>query len=791
MGVNANLNKATRRVIEKEKRERDNCSNQYNHHDNLINPSKLSRLKKATIQFKEGISKSSTTNTTITKETEKTKFPVSTERSSKKLRDGYRSSCSSAATVDKDDDVFNYEGGLESEDDPLIGLIESHNTQRVRFNLSRNEVKDERGIGGVASSASSSNPSLSAASVKGFMMRILFGSGSGNGNGGGNNKNLQAEEGEFSKDLKAQNLKSCSCPDLLDAEDGHEFINNGIAGSTEKKKDATYPLYISASEGVILEEDDCFEEDEEKSAKIRKILSKGKRAQYSTFKYEKAIHYYLQAMSLLDKHSYPHSHKLKSRTLKQLHDTHHAKSSLENSANIVKMGLRHEDKNEFIKALKMYTIAYRIRKDALGKRHPSLPVLLNMLGSVQVKRGELKEAMQIFELALNGRLDDFHIVGKRNITPETKIVTLREMGMIRECWGEDDLALEMYHDSLECIVRAAAQHCSDDDDMEYGENAEINLEGGEGSLLSQSVNLTDEIRLIHSSPPPKQHDCSGMEVYLEIKDFDTSLTTLDIRSNPMGVYNSFFQKKLLITNKESTKINVAMTLHRIANLHRKKKDFEAALSAYYASYRGMKMVLGKSHPNVAAVLGSIGNVHKEMNNYDEAYSIYQEVLGIESLRLGFEHPEIIVTLHNIAMIETCRGNYDAAISLFHEVLNLQRVSFGLEDNAVAVTSSCLGDVHVKNGNIAAAIHAYKETLWIRSSLLDRLHPDIGKLYHKIGVLHAKRDEVVDADTCITKAIRIYKYNKIDDYRMVEARRDKADMRAKIVLSPQSNQKFEI
>eukprot|EP00984_Skeletonema_dohrnii_P026136 scaffold15433_cov111-Skeletonema_dohrnii-CCMP3373.AAC.1 len=43
--------------------------------------------------------------------------------------------------------------------------------------------------------------------------------------------------------------------------------------------------------------------------------------------------------------------------------------------------------NALIKALKMYTIAYRMRRDALGVDHPSLPVLLNMMGSVQVKRG--------------------------------------------------------------------------------------------------------------------------------------------------------------------------------------------------------------------------------------------------------------------------------------------------------------------------------------------------------------------------------------------------------------------
>ena len=70
------------------------------------------------------------------------------------------------------------------------------------------------------------------------------------------------------------------------------------------------------------------------------------------------------------------------------------------------MGIQHEDKNQLIKSLRMYTIAYRMRRDSLGVDHPSLAVLLNMMGSVQVKRGEYGEAMKIYELSLKGRPDE-------------------------------------------------------------------------------------------------------------------------------------------------------------------------------------------------------------------------------------------------------------------------------------------------------------------------------------------------------------------------------------------------
>jgi hypothetical protein len=97
---------------------------------------------------------------------------------------------------------------------------------------------------------------------------------------------------------------------------------------------------------------------------------------------------------------------LTAHVLKSLNDVHHAQVTLSNSSNIVQMGIDHEDTNQLIKALRMYTIAYRMRRDALGVDHPSLAVLLNMMGGVQMKRREYDEAMRLYELSFHGRMDE-------------------------------------------------------------------------------------------------------------------------------------------------------------------------------------------------------------------------------------------------------------------------------------------------------------------------------------------------------------------------------------------------
>lgn len=508
--------------------------------------------------------------------------------------------------------------------------------------------------------------------------------------------------------------------------------------------------------------------------------------------------------------------------------------SLEHSSDIVKMGIKHEEKGEYVKALKMYTVAFRIRRDAMGKNHPSLPVLLNLLGSVQLRRGELDEAMQIFELALYGRLknDNMRVVGKTNVGNATKVVSMREMGQIYALQGKVEEALEMYHDSLECVLLTMTTQSKYN--MKEGSSEEEPKEGcsdqffndsqaspstvsmaksiprsrrldnyrGSNTLLAQcnvcqatstssptnndgrnkEIDVTTHIKPNSSNnPSPPISENEEMEVYLEDQSYSKGKRN---PSNLVAFYNSFFKDHQLITSKNIS-VQVAMTLHNIANIHRKGKSYKLSISSYEAALRGMKIALGENHSNIAAILGNIGNVYKDMKNFDLAYNLYQDVLKIESRNLGDTHPEVIVTMHNIAMIEKCRGNFDDSKQLYRKVLSIQnrRKEPTLKwCNAVAVSYSCLGDVEEKDGNYQGAIEAYKEALTVRSHYGDKFHPDLGSLLHKIGVLNAHHGSLRDATIYFAKALKLYEFNNIEDSRRTIVLRDQADVLGKIAFN---------
>ena len=137
------------------------------------------------------------------------------------------------------------------------------------------------------------------------------------------------------------------------------------------------------------------------------LIGKAHVAHRRTFRYRLAMRYYLLALrEMTTSGRYENDdHPLTVHVMKCLNDVHHAQSTLTNSADIVRMGMQHEDNDMHVRALRMYTIAHRMRRDVCGPDHPSLSVLLNMMGSVRVKRGEYDEAMRMYEASLLGGVE--------------------------------------------------------------------------------------------------------------------------------------------------------------------------------------------------------------------------------------------------------------------------------------------------------------------------------------------------------------------------------------------------
>ena len=645
-----------------------------------------------------------------------------------------------------------------AEKDPVIELLEARSTQRVRFTLD-NAEEIQADVAKIAADKQSTSerepPTANGKSIKNFMRRNLF-------NKGGKTVEEELKDPELAEANKHSMLWKSA------AEETSDFVHTSMTKS-------------KGSEVMV-----SFTENPKTRAEVIKLLNKGRRAQHKYYRYEYAVKCHVKALEQLNKANYPDDHPTMIKTVESLNNAHHALSSYINSANIVKIGIRCEDSGDLVRALKMYTIAYRIRRDNLSRSHPSLVVLLNILGSIQVKRGELDEAMQVFELALRDAsvADDaeFDRVSSTNLIARS--VTYREMGGIHEKLGNQEKAVEMYHNSLECATLWRQSHRK-----RHSSSISTKYQDGDeddGGPLCSLDNI-QLFRTEQSGGNPYEGEGEGMELFIGPasigKSGDQAMTDF---------YNSFFppydEKKMKKKGKtdgsnDQVDLDIALTLHQIAQMYRRQGQHGRALDAYGAALRGMKHALGLYHPNVAAILGNMGNLQNEMGDFDAAYNTYQEVLGIESYRLGFSHPEVAVSIHNIATIEVARGNFDHSLSLYSKVLTLQKKLYGEEHPSVAVTASCIGDVHAKLGDIYKAMDFYEQSFKIKAAVYGRHHLEVARMLHKMGKTAFQQGDYNLADSYISRAFLLYRMNKLEESHewVVDAYKDGADVDAAIVM----------
>ena len=649
------------------------------------------------------------------------------------------------------------------EEDPVISIFESRNTQRVRFSIEdggekRHTKREEH-----------SSEKNAATNITSFMSRALFGSQKTSNK---LKEEMQREVAELGGSLVWESTDTPTGPEVI-----HTNSNKSRTGAA-----------------ILL----SFTEDPKARSSVAKLLKKARRAEHIHFRYEYGVKCYVKALGILKKAKYPDDHPTVQKVMRLLNNAHHVLSSYKNSANIVKMGIKYEDSGELVRALKMYTIAYRIRRDNLSRNHPSLVVLLNMLGSIQIKRGELQEAMKIYELALkdspvifNASEDEeeeaFPISG--NLL--AKSVTYREMGTINERWGNVEEALNLYHKSLECVADWKDAILGDDSGASnsFVESSAVNAD-----CSLKNVQLT---RSDMSSGDNAGEDPSREKGEMELVLSQETQTPTSALLNRNSVYESFFPAHLELELKKQgsnaagaapnrdtyADLDLALTLHQIAQLHRCQGQYEKALDAYAVALRGMKYALGKHHPNVAAILGNIGNLQKEMGDMDGAFNTYQEVLGIESYRLGLSHPDVAITLHNIATIDAARGNYDHALTLYRKVLGLQKKLFGEDHLSVSVTAACMGDVYEKLGELKNAMESYEESFRIKSAATGRHSLEVSRLLHKLGKLALRRGDFHQAESFISRAVLVYRLNKLDDNHewVIDAYKDTADIDGAILM----------
>ena len=700
-----------------------------------------------------------------------------------------------------------------SEDDPVVRLFEQRNTQRVRFALeygneetpppkppqrqqeeqkqqpaqesqqqpqavnSRRDDSNKNGSSGRTSPSTSPNRKLSR-----FLRGALF---------GGNNKSEKAAvDAEVERELESMK---------------REMVWESTATTaTGGEVVCTTPGDLTAT----------FTEDPQVRAQVIKLLNKARRAQYVHFRYEYAVKCYVKALDILQQAKYPNEHPVAVKTLEALNHAHHVLSSYNNSSNIVKMGIKHEDTGELVRALKMYTIAYRIRVELLGRQHPSLVVLLNMLGNIQIKRGELREAMQIYELALKDvrsggsnnntsknttNCDTPHLfpTGDEDRAQEPLVapdpprnllargVTYRDMGIVYEKWGEHDQALDMYHRSLDCLARykkgsVSAPHLSNTTSMtpprhnNKSKNRSPIFSVARARLPQPPVRSVD----VPQHPNDSVSNSSTVGIDTVVPDFvlpiENNKATTTATANATGGDDGMEVMVGRESEQEDNKRRVIFQassdydwffppqLDEKIREQQKNKNKDGRSSAGLTSttrnseqQQHQQQQRGNlSDLDAAMTLHQIGQLHRSVGEYNLALAAFSVSLRGMKYCVGRNHPNVAAILGNIGNLQKEMGDMDSSFATYQQVLGIESCRLGLSHPDVAVTFHNIATIDAARGNHEQALALYRQVIALQRKLFGVNHVAVAVTSACMGDVYERVGDIAESIGCFEEAVRI-------------------------------------
>lgn len=473
------------------------------------------------------------------------------------------------------------------------------------------------------------------------------------------------------------------------------------------------------------------------------------------------------------------------------------------------MGIRYEDQGDLVRALKMYTIAYRIRRDNLSPVHPSLVVLLNMLGSIQMKRGELEEALEIYELSLkddivdqrkknhegssnnnnnggvmsalsavddDGRSPAAAIANNKRRMPNNvlaKSVAYREMGTIYERWGEVDTALVMYHRSLDCIAEfrgltfaapnmdvsptITATGYGDPSTKMYSDSI-IPIPSSPNSVTEHSRNhdILLDLEQVHLTKSFSKHT-TICKVNRNESDGDESggmelfigaegtTTTAASSSGPFGKFGKSKISSPTIVTSSSYDVFFPHSLERESNSGRRRRNKGKVKPNGSSNYADV---------DVALTLHQIGQLHRAEGEFNLALAAY--IVSLRGMRhaLGKNHPNVAAILGNIGNLQKEMGDMNAAFETYQQVLSIESHRLGLSHPDVAVTLHNIATIDAARGNYDHALLLYRQVMDLQQKLFGDDDDSIAVTAACMGDVYERIGEIVEATECFEEALRI-------------------------------------
>ncbi|MEZ5360581.1 MAG: CHAT domain-containing tetratricopeptide repeat protein [Candidatus Zixiibacteriota bacterium] len=386
----------------------------------------------------------------------------------------------------------------------------------------------------------------------------------------------------------------------------------------------------------------------------------------------------------------------------------------------------------FDKADSLLAIVLDIKRKEVGDNHLSISQILNSLGILRFRQGDLNGA------------EDYHIqaldIQKQHVPEDDTLIAITSSNLANVYLYRHEYSKceELYNKVYEIYLR------------QFGEKSiEIcHILTNIGALYNYANRYPEAVRVYQRI----------IEILMERGELQTMEMAM-AKAGLASIYNEQYRlEEAESPYLESLDIfrrilgpehpNVAVTLFNTGLLYNKMGRFSEAIKCLQTSLEISRKAFGELHQDNAQTLSMIGTLYKDMGRFDEADSMHLQALDILRQTVPEDHPQVALCYIGLANTAGERHDFEKALQYCEKAQAIREHLYGPEGTPVYYTKTTIANILYLMGRYAEAEACYRSVYDHMLAVGDSIHPATVNTIEGIGInLYAqgKYREAIDND----------------------------------------------
>jgi CHAT domain-containing protein/tetratricopeptide (TPR) repeat protein len=197
--------------------------------------------------------------------------------------------------------------------------------------------------------------------------------------------------------------------------------------------------------------------------------------------------------------------------------------------------------------------------------------------------------------------------------------------------------------------------------------------------------------------------------------------------------------------------DVATALNNLALVYVGEERYEEAEQLYKRALAIREGLFGPNSTQAATVVNNLAALYEFQDRYGDVEEFAKRALGVVEKTLGSDNPDTAKVVRKLGVAYEGQGRFADADKQFKRALAIFEKSFGPDHRFVATVLMSQARLFERERRYDEADAALKRALAINENARGTNHPDVARVFHRLALLSADRNEPGDALSYSRKA----------------------------------------